>query len=181
MSLPPNYNLLRQYPNPTYIETGVWRGDSIRSALDAGFDRIVAIDKDAECIDFCNRRFSEVEKTKIQFHRGDSAVCLHKILNKIRVDNWPITFFLDSHWQMFEGTEPGSNPFPLLKELEQIAMFGELAKDCAIIIDDMLIMQWNIVGYDLQIILAYLERINPNFVFEKIANPIINGILVAHP
>lgn len=81
---------------------------------------------------------------------------------------------------MLEGTEPGENPFPLLKELKHIAAKRRGRND-TIIIDDMLIMQDNIVGYNAGDILNHLEIINPDFNIERVANPVINGILVAYP
>jgi hypothetical protein len=89
----------------------------------------------------------------------------------------PMTVFLDAHFQMFEGEDPGANPFPLLKELEQIGRHP--IKSNVIIVDDMLIMQNDIVGYDKEDIKSTILSINPNYEFRMVANPIIDGILIA--
>lgn len=181
MSLPPNKNLLAEYKNPIYVETGVWRGDSLQQAINAKFETIHALDIDSKCLDFCSKRFDMTTVYRahndLRLYCGDSAEQLFYVLNYV---NKPATIFLDSHWQMFEGTEPGENPFPLLDELAQIAAHS-LRDRFTIIIDDMLIMQKDIVGYDRKDIMDTLLGINPKFEFKQIANPVINGILVAHP
>lgn len=184
MSLPQKYNLLSKHLNAIYIETGIYRGDSLQMAIDAGFDAICGIDNDPDCIEFCKRRFDLYgdNSGRINLRYADSAVYLGAFLASLNslLPNTKITFFLDSHWQMLEGTEPGHNPFPLLQELKHIAAKRHCCGD-TIIIDDMLIMQDNIVGYNEDDILKHLEIIDPNFNITRIANPVINGILIAKP
>lgn len=177
MSLHPQRNLFKEYPNRIFVETGSYRGDGIEAAIDAGFEKIISIDIDREQIEFCHSRFDldNNPDSNIVLYHADSAECLLHIIGCI---NEPITFWLDSHWQMLEETDPGKNPFPLLKELEQIKRHP--VKTHTIIIDDMLIMQPAIVGYSNEDIKRAIQEINPLYQFTYYANPVINGILVAH-
>lgn len=174
MSLPPNRNILKDYPNRVFVETGSYRGDAIEAAIDANFGRIVSIDIDADQIKFCKHRFDLFREPRagLKLIEGNSAVCLWDAIKHI---DEPVTFWLDSHWQMLDGTEPGSNPFPLLDEIEQIGRHH--IKRHTILIDDMLIMQFNITGYDIGLIKTRIEKINRDYKFTMIANPVINGIM----
>ncbi len=177
MSLPPNKNLLKEFPNPVYLETGIWRGDSMQQAIDAGFETIIGLDNDKSCIDFCFDRFTLAQHVKhhIQLEKADSANDLWRIIKQI---NKPITFFLDAHWQLFEGTDKGANPFPLIQELEQIAKHQ--IKNHTIIIDDLLYLTHpQITGWSLDYLTAELRKINQAYKFNLIANPIIANMLVA--
>lgn len=170
MSLPTSYNLLAKYPNPVYVETGIWRGDSIQQAIDAGFQRIIGIDNDPNCIDFCKSRFDN--NTDIELLCGDSAQ--HLIDVALSSDD-SITFLLDAHWQFIEGTEAGPNPFPLLNEIRAIGNRRQLD---TIIIDDWHIFYPDRVGYGKMDIIAALDDYGYARI-EHIANPVIDGILIA--
>lgn len=180
MSMHPTRNLFAEFKgeNRVFVETGSYRGDGIQLALDAGYEKIVSIDRDPAAIDFCKNRFDLYNNpnTRIKLIKGDSANCLYDVL---RCFAEPITFWLDSHWQMLEGTEPGRNPFPVLDELDQIhtALVGLPAP--VIIIDDMLIMQKDITGYDKKAIVSKLKSMY-DYKIDYFANPVINNILVAH-
>lgn len=175
----PTRNLFAEFKgnNRVFVETGMHRGDGIQLAIDAGYEKIISIDIDPEAINFCMNRFDMHNQPKpwLKLYNGDSAECLAGLINFI---DEPITFWLDSHWQMLEGTEPGENPFPLLSELQRIA-HHPITKH-TILIDDMLIMQKDITGYDKKYIKESLFKINPDYKLEYFANPVINNILVAH-
>jgi hypothetical protein len=178
MSLPPNRSLFKEYPNRIGIETGSWRGDGIQAFLDAGFSEVRSIDIDPENTKFCRHRFDliprpEGEPKPVKLWTGDSAIFLLEIIKDIQE---PMTLFLDGHWQFFEGEDPGANPFPLLKELEQIGRHP--IKSHTIIIDDWHIFYEDRVGYSKQDIKDALLRINPNYRFTMAANPVIDGILI---
>lgn len=184
MSLPQTYNLLAQHMNPLYVETGIYRGDGLQQAIDANFEYKFGMDIDESCIDFCRHRFdlNRYPRTDVMLYPMDTATGLGPWLTSINnfYPDAAITFFLDAHWQMLEGTEGGDNPFPLLAELRHIAAKRHGRND-TIIIDDMLIMQNNIVGYNASDIANHLALINPNFKIKRVANPVINGILIATP
>lgn len=182
MSMHPERNYFAEFRNgyDWFVETGSYRGDGIQFALDAGFYKIISIDNDPTAIDFCMDRFDLKSNlsplaSRISLFNYDSAERLYYLIKDIKK---PILFWLDSHWQMLEGTDPGANPFPLLKELEQIGQHP--IKTHTIIIDDMLIMQKNITGYDKIEIIEAIEIINPNYIFKMRSNPVINNILIAH-
>lgn len=177
MSLPPSFNLLKQYHNPVFCETGTFRGDSLQLAIEAGFERIIGIDNDQESIDFCTKRFDLINKRndQIKLFKGDSAVDLWSIIKLI---NQPILFFLDAHFQMIEGMEKGDNPFPLIEELKQIGKHP--IKTHTIIIDDFLYLTHpDVTGWDKNHVFEWLRIINPNYQIKLIANPVINNMLVA--
>lgn len=182
MSLPPNRNILKELGNPYYIETGTWRGDSLQTAIDSeSFLHHIGIEVDMEMVRFCNDRFDlkRNPRTNLRVIHGDSKTKLGQVINMI---NEPITFFLDAHWQMLEGTDPGETPFPLLYELEQIREHT-LIHGCkhTVIIDDWHIFYADRTRFSKVDILATLNFMNPNFKISYVANPVIDGILVAQP
>ncbi|MGN6438401.1 MAG: hypothetical protein ACTHMM_17795 [Agriterribacter sp.] len=182
MSMHPDKNYFKQFTfegrKRTFVETGSYRGDGIQLAIDAGYTNIISIDIDPDNIDFCKHRFDlhRNPRADITLIVGDSAECLGAAISQIEK---PTTFWLDSHWQMLEGTEPGSNPFPMLQELEQIR--NHPVKEHTIFIDDMLIMQPDIVGYSNADVINALKKINPNYTMRYLPNPVVRGILVAIP
>lgn len=175
MSLPPNRNLFKEYQNRYGVETGTWRSDGVAAFLDAGFAHIRTIDIDPEARTFCANRFWLTKNTHldIRCYTGDSAEMLWDMIKDI---NEPITFFLDGHFQMIEGENPGDNPFPLLKELEQIGRHP--IRTHVIIIDDWHIFYPDRVGYSKQDVKDAVLKINPAYKFTFAANPVIDGILI---
>lgn len=176
MSLPPNRKLLSEYKlGRVFVETGSYRGDAIQQALEAGYEKIISIDIDQKNIDFCKRRFDPLGV--IQLICGDSAECLW---DAIRGINEPITFWLDSHFQLLEGEDPGDNPFPLLKELQQIARHP--VKNHTILIDDILILTHpdvnNVTRKNIE---AAIRIINPEYKISYVANPVVMNLLIAEP
>jgi hypothetical protein len=180
MSMPPGRNLFAEFKgsNRVLVETGSYRGDGIQLALDAGYEKIISIDRDPEAIEFCRNRFDlyNNHNENIKLISGDSAEFLYHVIKHI---NEPITFWLDSHWQLLEGTEPGVNPFPLVKELHQIIRHP--IKSHTIIIDDILILTHpDTTNWSKRMIEQGLKSINPAYTLDYFANPVINNILVAH-
>lgn len=176
MSLPTEYNLLEHFPNEYFIETGSYRGDAIKSALDAGFKRIRSCDIDEKNIDFCISRFNMRNSgdKRIQLYTGDSALMLRDMIEDIIV---PCTFWLDSHWQLFEHEPKGKNPFPLMLELQQIEQHP--VKEHTILIDDILYMTHpQVTGWTLNDIKEAVRDINRNYKFALIANPVISNLLI---
>lgn len=173
MSMPPNRNLFKEFPNRVYVETGAWLGDSIQLALDAGFVEIHSIEIDPEKVDHCRERFAGQPVT---IHQGDSALMLCDVIKAI---NEPITFWLDSHSQLLEGEPELANPWPLRGELDQIN--SHPIKAHTIIIDDFLfITHPDITGMKKRDVLLLLQWINEGYRIEYFANPIKNNICVAH-
>lgn len=190
MSMPPGRNLLKEFPCDVFVETGSYRGDAIQLALDAGTEKIISIDIDADQIEFCNNRFGlhyedNPLRERITLIHGESSQNLLEAIKDIPA-NKKITFWLDAHWQMLEGTTGGENPFPVLKELQIIKYYyWQLLRTNDpippnILIDDMLIFQPDIVGFSNKDVISEVEKIYPMFTIEYIANPVIKGILAAY-
>lgn len=180
MSMHPNRNLFKEFKNRVFVETGSYRGDGIQLALDADFQIIKSVDIDANNIRFSFNRFESMawsdQGKELHLVEGDSA---YKLESMIRDINEPITFWLDSHWQMFEKEPKGQNPWPLLAELSQIR--SHPIKTHTIIIDDMLVLTHpGVTGWTKELIEQHLLWINPAYQFEYFSNPVIDSILVAH-
>lgn len=177
MSLPTRYNLLEQFPAEYYIETGIYRGDSIAAAIEAGhYNTIIGIDNSPDCIHFVKHRFDLFRNpgSQIFLYEGDSSKILYEICKDIK---GKITFFLDAHWMMLEDEVKPEVPFPLEGELSQITHLKR--NDHTIIIDDMLIMQPEITGFSNAEIIYILREINCDYEIKYFANPIIKNLLAA--
>lgn len=177
MSMHPTRNLFKEFPNPVYVETGAWLGDSIQLALDAGFSEVLSIEASRDCIIKCTERFyMEIIDQRVTLYQGDSAERLYDVIEDIQSS---ITFWLDSHSQFMEDEPKYGNPWPLLKELEQIARHQ--IKTHTIIIDDILILTHpDVTGWTKQDIEAAILAINPDYNIRYFPNPVKNNILVAH-
>lgn len=173
-------NILREFPNEYYVETGVYRGDSIQMALDSGsFNKIIGLDIDYKMVRFCRDRFNLYHKPRLELriHESDTAVDLY---SHIQLIEKPITFFLDSHWQMEAGVEQGDHPFPLLHELAQIKKHRH-GKDTIIIDDFLYLTHPDVTGWSKEIIFDAIKAINPKYTIRLTSNPIINNLLIALP
>lgn len=183
MSLPPSYNLLKQHLNPVYVETGIWRADSLRLAIDAGFETVIGIDYFPENITFCMSRFRMKSPTAIvdgctvflfshESHKGLATV--------LKSTKEPATFFLDAHSQFLEDETEAPNPYPLLLELMAIKEYGN--PQSTIIIDDILHLSHpDVTGWTRNTIEYAVKAINPDYKISYIANPVRNNLLVAIP
>lgn len=176
MSLPQDYNLLALHPNKYYIETGIYRGDSLQMALDAGFEQVIGIDNDLDSVAFCHSRFDlDNFPEKMILICGQSHKELHSVVSVIDA---PATIFLDAHWQM-TGEKP-ENAFPLLDELAAIRGSGQ--RHHTIIIDDLLYMtHHDVTGWSKNMIRQFLRSINSKYKIKLLPNPIVNNLLIATP
>lgn len=179
MSLPPGKNLLAEHLNPVYVETGIWRSDSLAMAMEAGFQKIYGIEINPEFIQFARDRFDlqNFPLPGLQLIQGDSAECLWDAIKGIAQ---PITFFLDSHFSLLAHELPGKNPFPLIQELQQIRLHS--FKRHTIIIDDFLYMTHpDVTGWCKDQIEGIIKSINPDYEITYEANPVVKNLLVAKP
>lgn len=175
----PTRNLFAEFKrnNKVFVETGSYRGDGIQLALDAGYERVISMDNSIDAFNFCLSRFDLYNDSNpgILLYQKDSAVVLYDAIESI---NEPITFWLDSHWQMLEDEPQGDHPWPLFYELNQIA--AHPVKTHTIIIDDILFLTHpDVTGWTKKMIEEKILKINPKYKIEYYANPIINNILVA--
>lgn len=159
------------------VESGSWRGDAIQLALDASFQQIRSMDIDPENVTFCHHRFDlyRGKYPNILVRQGDSSKDFFQLFGGVQE---PITFWLDAHSQLFEDEIEMGCPFPLLKELEQIAMHP--IKTHTILIDDILVLTHpDVTGWSREIIEDAMLAINPAYKFEYVANPVKNNLLIA--
>lgn len=128
-------DVLRQYTNAVFVETGTFEGAGVATAISCGFDEIHSIELHRPFFDSCSARFSE--DSNVYLHLGDSGVCLWDIIKAI---DRPITFWLDGHIEV--GVPHGIQPIPILAELEQISRHP--IKSHTILIDDRRVMGTNV-------------------------------------
>jgi hypothetical protein len=128
MPLPNQTNPLKTHKHGSIlIETGTYKGDGIRSALDAGFETVYSIELDETLFIDATKAFANDDRVHIL--HGDSAIELPKILNNLP-DRSDITLWLDAH---ASGPLKYDGGTPLLSEIHAIATSSHKA---AILIDD---------------------------------------------
>lgn len=181
----PQINYFKEYKgnHRIFIETGSHVGNAIWLAKEAGYERIYSMDIDGANIAHCQDRFKLLPDDnnsqtdgRIFLTCGDSAVGLGKMIKYI---NEPALFWLDAHSQLFDDEPETENPFPLLKELEQIAKHP--IKTHTILIDDILILTHpDVTGWNRDMIENALLKINPAYKLTYLSNPVRNNILAAY-
>jgi hypothetical protein len=153
----PKYHAMpiTQKKTDSFIETGSYRGDSIKIAIELGFKEIFSIELHPEHYQHCVDRFSEQKHVKLFL--GDSAVVLSQILKDNPNTNF--TFWLDGH---FSGphTAQGEKASPLMEELESI--LSRKIENEIIYIDDMRLYK----NFDKQLneesIISMAKKYKPN-------------------
>lgn len=181
----PHKNYFKDYKgdHKIFIETGSFRGDGIDLAMQAGYERILSMDIDGANIATCQERFEFIpdddkpaKNGHISLVCADSATGLLKLMKYV---NEPAMIWLDAHSQLFDDEPPSDNPFPLLKELEQLKK--HTIRTHTILIDDILMLTHPcITGWNNETIENYLLMINPAYKLTYLSNPIISNILMAH-
>lgn len=166
-----------------FIETGSFHGDGIDLAMQAGYDRILSMDIDGANVAHCQERFELIpaddrpaQNGHISVTCADSATGLLKMMKYV---NEPAMIWLDAHSQLFDDEPVTENPFPLLKELQQLGKHP--IKTHTVLIDDILILTHpDLTGWNKQTIENALLMINPAYKFMYLSNPVVNNILMAH-
>jgi hypothetical protein len=132
--------LLEQFPNRTFIETGMHRGDAIQAAVDAGFEEIFSCDVSPFALGWCCHRFKDV-RDRVNLHLQDSRVFLDEEMRGPGGE--PCTIWLDAHYCGGNGEVEGygahdtagaEDDHPLLRELAIIDSWG--CRTHTILIDD---------------------------------------------
>jgi hypothetical protein len=139
-----------------FVETGSSEGDTIQTAIDAGFKLVLSSELDIDTFIRVEARFRS--NPDVVIYRGLSTAAL-KQLNVS--DGSEITFFLDAHPDCTSG------PSPILEELEVMKKFKNIR---TIFADDMRLMglaKWTSTVPEIK---KKILEINPNFVIELIAN-----------
>ena len=143
------------------LETGTHKGDTVQTALDLGFKKILSVEVVNDMYENCKVRFEkEIEKGTVILYEGSSSERIGEMLEQI---DSPILFWLDAHFG--DGT-------PVWKELEAIK--NHPIKTHTILIDDI----------PLYFTKSNLEenilQINPNYVFVY-EDTLNEGINVTYP
>lgn len=160
--VPINFSeVLKNYPNSVFIETGTYWGGGVFSALranvlGAGFKKIYSIELD-------RRRFEDAVKlfeknTDVIIVYGDSRIKLREILKKV---SEPATIFLDAHFN--RGEVEYSKECPILEELEAIKQHH--IKTHTILVDDRHSFLWDLgmSGIDEKTVIQRLKDINEKY------------------
>lgn len=108
-----------------FFESGTHVGDSIQTALNLEFNKILSVEIDKNLYDRCTNRFiSDISIGKVKLYLGDSASRMQEMLEEV---NERAMFWLDGHVD-------GLNGDPVWQELEYIK--DHHIKTHTIIIDD---------------------------------------------
>lgn len=185
MSMHPTHNYFKDYKGDhrIFCETGSFHGDGIDLAMQAGYDRILSMDIDGANVAYCQERFGLIptddcpaQNAHIGVTCGDSATGLLKMMKYVKE---PTMIWLDAHSQLFDDEPVTENPFPLLKELQQLSKHQ--IKTHTILIDDILMLTHpDVTGWNKETIENALLMINPAYRLTYLSNPIVNNILMAH-
>ena len=151
--MPIEKDLLAQFINPVFIETGTYQGNTVQKAVELGFETIYSIEVDPALHAKAVERFSGAPNVHLLC--GDTIEVLPQILREL---DQPATFWLDAH--AISPQYVGNHPVPIMQELAMIAEHP-IRTHC-ILIDDrrMLEPAWRIP--ERQVYDAIL-RINPNY------------------
>lgn len=96
-------DILLDYKNgiEVFVETGTSEGDSVQTALDAGFERIYSIELDPQTCERARKRFEG--NSRVHIFNSSSVEGLSKIMSSF---NEEILFFLDAHPDCSAGMSP---------------------------------------------------------------------------
>lgn len=164
-------DILKNYPNKVFVETGTYKGDGVQMALDAGFEQIYSFEASDELHLLASKRFFGIPNVAI--YRADSRDNIHWIIMHI---DCPITFWLDAHecgMSYHENGHGGYYEIPtyqgkssIVMELEQI--FKHPIKTHTIMIDD-----WTIFGTREIEEMLWIEGYKTNFINGTFKNDIL--------
>jgi len=114
--MPLNAQILRQFPNEVFVETGTQRGAGIAAALEAGFEDVRSVELDEGLYNQALKRYMEDYRVMI-FH-GDSGEVLGQMMGDIRC---PATVWLDAHQVHVRHCGFNRGNCPILRELDVLA------------------------------------------------------------
>lgn len=131
----------RSFGANVLVETGTYKGDSVKYAISHGLETIHSIEIDPSLyIENCYK-FSMFENVFI--HYGSSHEIIPSLLPHIVPPERPIIFWLDAHFPFADSGKKSYNfendslrRMPILSEIESIASIRPLKND-VIIVDDL--------------------------------------------
>ena len=167
-------------PSPVFVETGSYRGDGIRQALDAGYAKIHSIDISDHWIQHCCGRFAkEIATGQVTLWKGDSLAVLPDLVASL---SQPATFWLDAHSHPHNtGAEKAGVNCPVYEEIAAIA--ASAIRNHTILIDDLRLItdprSWG--GHEVKLsgMIERLRAINPDYAFNFFHGLIAHDVLVA--
>ena len=167
---------LDKYVNHTFFETGTYLGDSVKLALECGFEKIISVELMEELQNQNRNKFKkELESGKVDLITGDTLLMIDSIIEGIEER---ATFWLDAHQDLGPA---GEKPCPLYEEIEAIGK--SKIKSHTIMIDDMRCLDgrfpWS-VGINQEGIIARLKAINPEYKISYEDGMVRNDIMVAY-
>jgi len=162
MMLPINFSeVLKNYPNSVFIETGTYWGGGIFAALranvlGAGFEKIYSIEIDRYRFEDAVKLFEK--NTNVIIIYGDSRVKLKEVLEEV---SEPATIFLDAHFN--RGEVEYFEECPILEELEAIKQHH--IKSHTILVDNRhsFLNDLGMSGIKQKTIIRHLKNINENY------------------
>jgi hypothetical protein len=172
-------SVFAKYPNKYFIETGTWRGDGVRMALNAGFEKVYSIEVSPIIYADCKNLFASQPAVSILL--GDSRDVIPQLMKFIDA---PATFWLDGHYtcEPYKQGIPsghGEKNSPILEELDGIAQ--HFIKTHTILIDDIRYLETVHFDYvTLEEIIRKILEINPAYKITFEDGYIPNDVLVAY-
>jgi len=157
-----------------FVETGTYYGETIRKAINSGYEEIHSI----EINDFyyAKNKIDFENNKNVFLHNGDSSIILFDVIKNI---NNEITFWLDGHYMsqdknQKENQTKSKKIYPILEELDLISLHK--IKNHTIMIDDM----HDVINYiDINIIKEKIYNINKNYKITLIEGQQKDEILIA--
>ena len=128
-----------------FFETGTHHGDSVQTALDLGFDKVISVEIVDSFYEECVERFKDVLGTKVFLFKGNSIELMDSMLDLVDAK---CMFWIDAH-----DTE---GELPAYIELTKIKEHN--ITDSIIIVDDI-----PVYFYNFNILSLMLSSINSNY------------------
>tara|TARA_R110002020_G_scaffold225140_4_gene435248 strand:- start:3124 stop:3678 length:555 start_codon:yes stop_codon:yes gene_type:complete len=175
------YELKEQFGCNVFFETGFYKGHRFQEAIDCGFDKVICIELLKDFVDAGKIKFKNEIESKIATIHNDDSANMSLYLDDVLDDK--ILFWLDAHLDnglISASTMPKSR-CPVLHELEAMK---RLNKRPIILIDDVRCIKsgdWgqSLLEINMNLIIAKLKEIDPEYKFTLIDGTIKNDILLA--
>jgi hypothetical protein len=134
-----------------FFETGTFNGETVTTAMEAGFEDIFSVDISEE--KYAKNVIKFRNWPHVHLFLGDSVEALRTVL---RLIDDPVVFWLDAH--PMPKTGPAFTP--LLNELQAIADWG---KPCTILADDMRLVGTEYWTIKMDKVISSIQKINQHF------------------
>ena len=167
--------VLQKYVNNTFFETGTYIGDSVKLALEVGFEKIISVEINEELQNKNKLLFeNQIKDGNVDLYVGDSLIILEDIIKKLENRT---TFWLDAH---FDFGVCGVKRCPLYEELESISKSH--INNHTILIDDVRCFGSGNWGQEINVdsVVEKIKKINPDYIIKFEDGIVPNDILVAY-